>query len=114
METIKPVTAEDILNFNDQKTVEITVPAWGNLRIKLKSLSALDREEVIKASKKQDGELDTAIFNAMLIIKCCVEPKFNVQQCQALAQKNSGVLSEIAVEINKLSEVEPLKVLKKN
>ena len=107
-------TADDILNFNDQKTITIEVASWGNKKLTLKNLSALDREEIIKASKKPDGDMDTAIFNAMLIIKCCVSPKFEPRQCQALAMKDANVLAEIASQINKLSNIESIKVVKKN
>lgn len=109
------LSKEDILGFDDLKTIEIHVPEWGNKKVRIKTLSAKERDEfesstVKMKNGKQEQNLEN--FRARFVALCLVDdqdrPLFaNRFEIQALGGKSVKAVQRIfnaAQELNAMTE----------
>ena len=75
-------TLDDILNADDIATQDISVPEWGNKKLRIKALTSQEAEAAGKAATEtgpgaRPGQIDQHKLNTMLFIASVVDPQTN-------------------------------------
>ena len=101
---------DDILNFDDIKTVEVDVPEWnGAVIVKMMTGQERDSFEASCIGAK-DGTFKMDNIRAKLVAKTVIdpetkEPMFTVADIEALGKKSAAALDRIFTASQKLSKI---------
>ncbi len=109
----KYLSREEILNVNDQKTEEVSVPEWGG-EVVVKAMSGTERDafegsilgDTTKGGQRLKMENVRAKLCAMTIIdKDTNELMFTVADIEALGKKSAAALDRIFSVSQRLSKI---------
>jgi len=120
--TQKPAyaTRESILNYVDFQTREIAIPEWGGMVVKIRSMSARERDMlespmIEAAAAGKDAKFSN--FRARIVALVCINEDgskmFTIEDVEALGDKNSGAISRIAdeaISLNGINEEDAAKL----
>jgi hypothetical protein len=98
------LSKEAVFTTDDIKMAVVDCPEWGG-KVKIKGLTVPERAEVVEASKKSDGDMDSTMFALMSIVIGSVEPKFELVDLDKLKKKSFGVIDRIAKAIYEVSGI---------
>lgn len=103
------LTRDAILNADDRKLVEVSVPEWGG-SVMVRTLSGKERDEYESGTiKLKNGkqEQDFENFRARLVALCLVDEKgvrvFNTKDVAALGNKSAAALQRVFNECQDLN-----------
>jgi hypothetical protein len=97
----KVPTRDFIRNYADIKFVDVTVPEWDDLKIKVKTLTVRQRSRLFQNNKTFDGQPDMEKIYPELAVMVCYEldektPIFVPDDVLWLAEKSSSAVERIA------------------
>ena len=88
---------DEILSLDDRPVID-HVCAWGNVKVRACSMrekaACRRRATITDSTGKQD--VDNEKLESFLVITCCVEPKFEQNDAEALLEKNAAIVSKLA------------------
>jgi hypothetical protein len=103
---------ETILNSNDIKKEVITVEEWGNVKIEIRTMSGLERANMLKSSVNKDGTTDLVKLYPEVIIASVYDPDtglkvFTKEDRDIINSKSSACIekvAKVALKLNGLDE----------
>lgn len=106
----KKSLADEILNFDDERSEIVTVPEWGNLKVLCKNMTGADRA-LLGSMVEVDVKTNKARVNstaADFVIAGCFNPDtgerlFTPFKREQLLQKNSAALERLSSIVQRLS-----------
>lgn len=111
-------TREMILNAKDLHTEPFEIPEWG-VTVKIKSMTVSKRNQLLKDSANDKGEVDHEKLFPILLITALVdaeteEPIFAATDRDAINEKNVGVVERVAKKIMEVCGLSNTEKLEKN
>lgn len=114
------VSADDILNFDDQAIEKLVVPEWGNVELYIRTMTGVERDTWEMYAAKAMERKGAVNIRAKLACLCLCDETgkriFADGQVDHLGKKSSKALDRIysaALKLNKLSDDE-IEALEKN
>jgi len=104
------LTREQILEMQDIEYREVTVKEWEGGTVRVRSLTAQEREEYdswLFTVKKLDATTSRSRLLSMAIVDDDGKPIFTESDIQALAKKNSKVIVRLSYIVQKMSGMTP-------
>lgn len=105
------LTRDELLALEDVQTVEVTMPEWGNKRVLLKALSAIDRDtlDMELMRRRTDKGIDVAGIRCFTLSLCILDPAtrkpmFGPKDVEALNRKSDTAISRLVATLEKLSK----------
>lgn len=99
-ENLKRLSREDILGLPDVPEKIINIDEWG-FSIKIKGMS---KGMAVKLGRLlKDTELDAFEYQIHLLKECVIDPELDDDLIDSLYEKDSKIVDQIFVEINKLN-----------
>lgn len=106
----KMLSRDEILASDDLRVEEVYVPEWGGT-VRVRALSARDREILREAVTKPDGDVDVGQLRVRLVIMATVdaggEKIFTLVDYDALQEKDAGAIDRIFAVAKRLSKLTP-------
>lgn len=110
----KYLTRDEILDIEDLKREEITVPEWGNKLILVRELTAEERDayeaslmDARKIGRKTEFHPNLKNVKAKMVVKCIItedgQRVFTDMDATAVGKKSASALSRICDVIERLS-----------
>lgn len=103
-------SVEDILLANDLPEMIVRVPRWkrngASLALRVKALSLVQKEAVLRESRRPDGSIDTIVYTEATIREGCIMPRFDANTAERLRLKNPTDLDLIVQTIWTLSALD--------
>jgi hypothetical protein len=92
------MTRDEILALDDRPVLEYTSGRWGVVKYRPVSLKekALCRRRSMVEMVPGKPEVDNERLEALLVIQCCIEPKFEPNDVDMLLDKNGREVSKIS------------------
>lgn len=92
------MTREEILALDDRPVLEYNSEAWGLVKYRPVSLreKAICRKRATMDLGGGKSDVDNERLEAMLVIQCCTDPKFEAHDAEALLDKNAKEVSKLA------------------
>ena len=97
---LKRLTKEDILGLPDVPEKVIDIEEWG-FSIKIKGMSKGMAVKLGRLLKEE--ELDAFEYQIHLLKECVIDPELDDDLIESLYEKDSKIVDQIFVEINKLN-----------
>ena len=103
---------EQIFKAKDIKEEVVTVPEWGGVKIKLKSLTAAQSTEAYRKTPKDGkGDINAIQYGYYLFMKSAYDvesdqPLFDDSDLKALMEKNVGILTRLSQKVSVLCGLE--------
>lgn len=103
-------TREDILNIADTQFEEVSVPEWGGITVRLRSLAGVERDELeasMVEGKGRDVSVNLSNLRAKMVARSAVDENgkriFTDADIVLLGQKNAAALDRIFAVARRLS-----------
>ena len=102
---MKILSREEILALDDRPTEIVEVPEWGGA-VKVRGMSVGQRAQLLKRIQGPDGKIDPEKASIVAFIEGVVEPKFTMEDYEALAEKSAEAMDRVTMAFMRLSGVE--------
>lgn len=103
-------SVEDILLASDLPEMIVRVPRWkrngASLALRVKALSLVQKEAVLRESRRPDGTIDTIVYTEATIREGVMIPRFDANTAERLRLKNPTDLDLIVQTIWTLSALD--------
>ncbi len=103
---------DKIFAVDDIKKEVVQVPTWDNISIEVRSMSGLQRANLLNSAMDSDGNTNLEKLHSGTIIVCCYDPEtgehvFDESDAERLMEKGSAAIEKLASKAMSLSGLTP-------
>ena len=103
---------DKIFAIDDIKKEVIEVETWGNISIEVRSMTGLQRANLLNSAMDDQGNTKLEVLHSGTIIACCYDPEtgdkiFDDSDAERLMEKGSAAINDLATKAMALSGLTP-------